>query len=106
VAGERTSKFRLGTGQLLTAAGGKSWISFEDFAVALADEIERPAHIRKRFTVGYQPTRPPPGSAGLFCLCKVLGAARLSAGEILSVTCRGYIRPHRGGAISVRLTGT
>lgn len=52
-AGERTGKFRLGTDQLLTAADGKSWISFEDFAVALADEIERPAHIRGRFTVGY-----------------------------------------------------
>jgi uncharacterized protein len=52
-AGERTGKFRLGTDQLLTAADGKSWISFEDFAVALADEIERPAHIRQRFTVGY-----------------------------------------------------
>jgi putative NADH-flavin reductase len=52
-AGERTGKFRLGTEQLLTAAGGKSWISFEDFAVALADEIEDPRHPRGRFTVGY-----------------------------------------------------
>ncbi len=52
-AGQRTGKFRLGTDQLLTAEDGKSWISFEDFAVALADEIERPAHIRRRFTVGY-----------------------------------------------------
>ena len=52
-AGERTGKFRIGTDQLLTAADGKSWVSYEDFAVALADEIERPAHIRKRFTVGY-----------------------------------------------------
>src|SRR4051795_9026633 len=52
-AGERTGKFRLGTDQLLTGAAGKSWISFEDFAIALADEIERPAHIRSRFTVGY-----------------------------------------------------
>jgi len=52
-AGERTGKFRLGTDQLLTASDGKSWVSFEDFAVALADEIERPAHIRQRFTVGY-----------------------------------------------------
>ncbi|WOH54027.1 NAD(P)-dependent oxidoreductase [Bradyrhizobium sp. sBnM-33] len=52
-AGERTGKFRLGTDQLLTAADGKSSISFEDFAVALADEIERPAHIGQRFTVGY-----------------------------------------------------
>jgi len=53
MAGERTGKFRLGIDQLLTAADGKSSISFEDFAVALADEIERPAHVRQRFTVGY-----------------------------------------------------
>ena len=53
IAGERTGKFRLGTDQLLTGPDGKSWISFEDFAVALADEIEQPAHIRQRFTVGY-----------------------------------------------------
>ena len=53
IAGERTGKFRLGTDQLLTGPDGKSWISFEDFAVALADEIEHPAHIRQRFTVGY-----------------------------------------------------
>jgi uncharacterized protein len=37
----------------LTAADGKSSISYQDFAVALADEIDRPAHIRRRFTVGY-----------------------------------------------------
>ena len=53
IEGERTGKFRLGTDQLLTDTSGKSWISFEDFAVALADEIERPAHIRQRFTIGY-----------------------------------------------------
>jgi putative NADH-flavin reductase len=53
VAGERTGRFRLGTDQLLTGTDGKSWISFEDFAVALVDEIERPAHLRQRFTVGY-----------------------------------------------------
>jgi len=53
VEGERTGKFRLGGDQLFTDAAGKSWISFEDYAVALADEIERPAHSRQRFTVGY-----------------------------------------------------
>lgn len=53
VAGERTGKFRLGTDQLLVGDDGKSWISFEDYAVALADEIDRPAHERGRFTVGY-----------------------------------------------------
>jgi uncharacterized protein len=52
-SGSRTGKFRLGTDQLLVDSAGKSWISFEDFAVAMADEIERPAHIRSRFTVGY-----------------------------------------------------
>ncbi len=50
--GERTGKFRLGTDQLLVSPAG-SRISFEDFAVALVDELEKPAHIRQRFTVGY-----------------------------------------------------
>lgn len=53
IPGERTGKFRLGTDQLLSAADGKSSISFEDYAIALADELEKPAHIRQRFTVGY-----------------------------------------------------
>lgn len=53
VAGERTGKFRLGKDQLLADADGKSWISFEDYAIALADEVEKPAHLRQRFTVGY-----------------------------------------------------
>jgi putative NADH-flavin reductase len=51
--GSRTAKFRLGDDRLLVDWAGKSWISFEDFAVAMADEIERPAYVRKRFTVGY-----------------------------------------------------
>ena len=53
VEGERTGKFRLGTDQLLTASDGKSWITFADYAIALADEIERLSHLRQRFTVGY-----------------------------------------------------
>ena len=53
IEGERTGKFRLGTDQLLADANGKSWISFADYAIALADEIERPAHQKQRFTVGY-----------------------------------------------------
>ncbi|MBR0993483.1 NAD(P)-dependent oxidoreductase [Bradyrhizobium japonicum] len=53
VEGERTGKFRLGTDQLLADANGKSWITFADYAIALADEIERPAHVKQRFTVGY-----------------------------------------------------
>ncbi len=52
VPGERTGQFRLGTDMLLSNAQGSS-ISFEDYAIALADEIEQPHHIRQRFTVGY-----------------------------------------------------
>jgi putative NADH-flavin reductase len=53
VAGQRTSLFRLGKDTLLTAHDGKSWISYEDYAVALLDELERPKHLYERFTVGY-----------------------------------------------------
>ena len=52
VAGERTGKFRLGKDQLLTNDKGSS-ISFEDYAIAAVDELEKPAHVRRRFTVGY-----------------------------------------------------
>jgi putative NADH-flavin reductase len=52
VPGERTGKFRLGADELLVSDHG-STISFEDYAIALVDEIERPAHVRRRFTVGY-----------------------------------------------------
>jgi putative NADH-flavin reductase len=52
VPGERTGRFRLGGDQLLTNAQGSS-ISFEDYAIALVDELENPAHSRQRFTVGY-----------------------------------------------------
>lgn len=52
VPGARTGKFRLGKDQLLSNAQGSS-ISFEDFAVAMVDELEKPAHTRQRFTIGY-----------------------------------------------------
>lgn len=51
--GQRTGKFRLGTDQLLTNAQGESRISVEDYAMAMIDEVEKPKHIRRRFTVGY-----------------------------------------------------
>lgn len=53
VPGERTGKFRLGGDELLRDANGRSWISMEDFAIAFVDELERPRHSRRRFTVGY-----------------------------------------------------
>lgn len=52
VPGERTGQFRLGTDTLLSNEQGSS-ISFEDYAIALVDEIEQPRHVRQRFTVGY-----------------------------------------------------
>lgn len=55
--GKRTGKFRLGKDALLSNQSGSS-ISFEDYAIALVDEIERPAHLRQRFTVGYQSSQP------------------------------------------------
>jgi hypothetical protein len=51
--GERTGKFRIGGDQLLKDKKGDSKISQEDFAIAIIDEVEKPKHIRKRFTVGY-----------------------------------------------------
>lgn len=51
--GERTNQFRLGENNLLRDADGKSRISTQDYAVAMLDEVEKPAHYRKRFTVGY-----------------------------------------------------
>jgi len=51
--GERTGKFRLGGDSLLADEKGESRISVEDYAVAMVDELEKPAHVRQRFTVGY-----------------------------------------------------
>ncbi|HXC95683.1 MAG TPA: NAD(P)H-binding protein [Edaphobacter sp.] len=53
VPGERTGKFRLGTNELISDAKGESKISFADYAIALADEIEKPKHERASFSVGY-----------------------------------------------------
>jgi putative NADH-flavin reductase len=53
VEGERTGKFRLGKDDLLVSAEGRSWITFEDYAIAFIDELEKPAHSRQRYTIGY-----------------------------------------------------
>lgn len=50
---KRTGTFRLGGDELLLDAEGKSFISAEDYAIALIDEAEDPKHPRRRFTVGY-----------------------------------------------------
>jgi putative NADH-flavin reductase len=51
--GERTGNFRIGKDQMLTDENGKSFITMEDLAVAIVDEILNPRHIRERFTVAY-----------------------------------------------------
>ncbi|WP_086668026.1 NAD(P)-dependent oxidoreductase [Lentzea kentuckyensis] len=51
--GERTGTFRLGGDQLLVAADGTSFITAEDYAVALMDEVESDQAIRARISVAY-----------------------------------------------------
>jgi putative NADH-flavin reductase len=51
--GERTGSFRLGGDRMIVDAEGNSRISFEDYAVAMIDELEEPQNIGRRFTLGY-----------------------------------------------------
>lgn len=51
--GERTGIFRTGTNQLLKDGNGRSFITMEDYAVAVLDEIENPQHIKQQMTVAY-----------------------------------------------------
>ena len=51
--GKRHGKYRTGGDRLITNEKGESIISVEDFAVAIADEIEKPKHHRARFAVAY-----------------------------------------------------
>jgi putative NADH-flavin reductase len=51
--GERTGRYRMTDDQLLTDASGKSFITFEDYAVAILDELEHPQHVARRFGVAY-----------------------------------------------------
>ncbi|MCI1255854.1 NAD(P)-dependent oxidoreductase [Corynebacterium provencense] len=51
--GERTGSYRTSLDTPVVDDGGASRISYEDFAVALVDEIESPKFVGRRFTVGY-----------------------------------------------------
>jgi uncharacterized protein len=51
--GERTGHYRTTGEQMLFDAKGKSFISFEDYAVAVLDELEQPQHVGQRFGVAY-----------------------------------------------------
>lgn len=51
--GQRTGVYRLGKDELITDANGNSFISVEDYAKAMVDELAEPAHHKERFTIGY-----------------------------------------------------
>ncbi len=51
--GTRTGSYRVGKDDLLTDKKGDSFISVEDYAVAMVDELEAPKHHKERFTVAY-----------------------------------------------------
>jgi putative NADH-flavin reductase len=51
--GARTGRYRTTGEQILFDGAGKSFISFEDYAVAVLDELERPQHVGQRFGVAY-----------------------------------------------------
>lgn len=51
--GERTGKFRLGKDDMLFDEKGNSFISVEDYACAMIDELEQENHHRERFTAAY-----------------------------------------------------
>ena len=51
--GERTGRYRTTGDQLLSDAVGRRFITFEDYAVAVLDELERPRHVGQRFGVAY-----------------------------------------------------
>jgi putative NADH-flavin reductase len=51
--GQRTGKYRTTDDKLLVDDKGKSFITFEDYAAAVLDELEHPQHVAKRFGVAY-----------------------------------------------------
>jgi len=46
-------QYRVGKDRLVKNEQGDRKISTQDYAVAMLDELERPQHIRERFTVAY-----------------------------------------------------
>jgi len=51
--GQRTGKYRTTGDAVLLDSAGKSFISFEDYAVAVLDELEHPRNVARRFGVAY-----------------------------------------------------
>ena len=53
VPGVRTGRYRLGKDDMVVDVAGNSHISVQDYAAAMIDEFEKPAHHQERFTIGY-----------------------------------------------------
>jgi len=51
--GERRGTYRTGLDQPVTGADGEARLSYEDMAVVIVEEIERPKFLSTRFTAGY-----------------------------------------------------
>lgn len=51
--GQRTGSYRTTDDRFLTDEHGRSHISYEDYDVALLDELEKPQHVARRFGVAY-----------------------------------------------------
>lgn len=51
--GEKKGQYRLGTSELMSDQDGKSAISAEDYADAVVNELENPAHAKAQFTLAY-----------------------------------------------------
>lgn len=51
--GKRTGQFRLGKDDMIFDENGNSFISVEDYAFAMIDELEQEKHHKERFTIGY-----------------------------------------------------
>jgi putative NADH-flavin reductase len=51
--GERRGSYRTTGDAFLADSEGRSFITFDDYAVALLDEVETPRHVARRFGVAY-----------------------------------------------------
>jgi putative NADH-flavin reductase len=51
--GKRTGAYHFGGDKVIVDASGRGAISYEDYAAAMIDEIEKPQFINKHFTAGY-----------------------------------------------------
>ncbi|MGO4107921.1 NAD(P)-dependent oxidoreductase [Paenibacillus sp. YAF4_2] len=49
--GKRTGSYTLGKDHLLVNSKGHSYVSYEDFVIAVVDEIETAKHVNERFTL-------------------------------------------------------